>query len=376
MTVEIHGFCDERFASLKDAFVGNFEAGRELGASLALTYQGRTVVDLWGGWADPEKTRPWQEDTICPVASTTKVMSTLVGLLLVDRGLIELDAPVARYWPEFAQGGKESVTIRDAFSHQTGAPGWAPPIAFETLCDWDALTARYAAEPHWFAGRRQVIYHNVTYGLPFSVIARRLDGRTLPQLFREEFAERAGADFRIGLTSKSELSHVAAINPPGPPPPLPPGSLLEKLLHSIDGFQPQAWASQSAGLPAAGGFGNARSIARLCAIVAMGGELDGVHYLSADILEEAVREQGYGECPYLGWARFGLGFGMNSVGFRYPSPTTVGWGGFGGSWAIMDPKAGVSLGYVPNDFSIEPEGVIDPRQGPIGKALYKLLPGV
>ena len=374
MTIEVQGFCEDRFAPLRDAFVGNFDAGRELGASLAVTWQGRMVVDLWGGWADLEMTRPWQADTIVPVASTTKVMSTLIGLWMVDRGLIELDAPVARYWPEFAEGGKAAVTIRDAFSHQAGAPGFATPISFETYCDWDALTARHAAEPHWFDGRRQVIYHPYTFGLPLSVIARRLEGRTLRQMFRDEFAEPAGADFHIGLTSKSQLARVATVKEPERRGELPPGSLLEKLLRSITGFEPSRWAFQSAELPAGGGIGNARSIARLCAIVAMGGALDGVRYLSADIVEEAVREQGYGECPYLGWARFGLGFGMNSIGFKYPSPTTVGWGGTGGSWAIMDPKAGVSLGYAPNDFSIEPNGVIDPRQGPIGKALYKLLP--
>ena len=129
MTIEIHGFCEDRFSPLRDAFVGNFEAGRELGASLAVTWQGRMVVDLWGGWADLEMTRPWQADTIVPVASTTKVMSTLIGLWMVDRGLIELDAPVARYWPEFAEGGKAAVTIRDAFSHQAGRPGLRPRSA-------------------------------------------------------------------------------------------------------------------------------------------------------------------------------------------------------------------------------------------------------
>ena len=223
--------------------------------------------------------------------------------MMVDRGEIEFDAPVARYWPEFAQGGKQAVTIRDAFSHQTGAPGWSPPIAFETFCDWEAVTARYAAEPHWFDGRRQVIYHTQSFGLPFSVIARRLDGRSLRQMFAEEFAEKAGADFRIGLTSTSELPRVAAIKPPlRPHRPLPPGSLIEKLLRSIEDFEPDTWAFQSAENPAGGGLGNARSIARLCAIVAMGGELDGVRYLSTDIVEEAMREQGYGQCPYLGWS--------------------------------------------------------------------------
>src|SRR3984957_16597234 len=127
MTDEIHGFCEDRFAPLKDAFIGNFEAGRELGASLAVTWQGRMVVDLWGGWADPQRTMPWRKDTVVHVASTTKTPLIISALMLVDRGLIDLDAPVARYWPEFGQGGKQAVTVRDAFTHQAGVPGLPRP---------------------------------------------------------------------------------------------------------------------------------------------------------------------------------------------------------------------------------------------------------
>ncbi|MBV9540980.1 MAG: beta-lactamase family protein, partial [Alphaproteobacteria bacterium] len=149
MTTAIHGFCEPRFERIRDAFKANFDEGLELGASLGVTHQGRTVVDLWAGWADPAKTRPWSEHTIVHVASTTKVATTIVALTLVDRGAIELDAPVARYWPEFAQGGKAHVTIRDAFTHQAGVPGIAEPVTFEQLCDWDYITGRVAAEPHW-----------------------------------------------------------------------------------------------------------------------------------------------------------------------------------------------------------------------------------
>ena len=301
-------------------------------------------------------------------------MSALAGLLMVDRGLIELDAPVARYWPEFAQGGKAAVTVRDAFSHQTGAPGWSPPIAFDDFCNWDTATARHAAEPNWFAPGKSAPITARRLACRSALSRAASTGAPCPNCFARSSPSEPARTSASGSGRSPSSTHVATIKPPGPPPPLPPGSVLEKLLRSIEGFQPDSWSFQSAEGPAGGGLGNARSIARLCAIVAMGGELDGVRYLSADILEEAVREQSFGECPYLGWARFGLGFGMNSIGFRYPSPTTVGWGGFGGSWAIMDPKAGVSLGYVPNDFSIKPDGVIDPRQRPIARALYKLLP--
>ena len=150
MTTQIHGVCDQRFQPLKDAFQANFDTGLELGASLALTYQGKTVVDLWAGWADLERTRPWERDTLVRVCSTAKIAAILSLLMLIDRGLVELDAPVARYWPDFAQGGKGGVTIRDALTHQGGVPGFDPPVSRDLLLDWDAAAARLAAEPHWF----------------------------------------------------------------------------------------------------------------------------------------------------------------------------------------------------------------------------------
>ena len=304
-TVNIHGFCDERFKPLEDAFRANFDDGLELGSSLGVTHQGKMVVDLWGGWADPEKTRPWEEDTIVPIASSTKIMATIVGLMLVDRGVIELDAPIATYWPEFAQGGKAHVTIRDAFSHQTGAPGFDPPVAFEAMHDWDGITARLAAEPHWFGGERKVIYHGMTYGLPLGVAMQRLDGRRPAQFFREEVAQKCGADLQMMLTSKSDLQRVATILPPSSFPALPPGSLLEKLMISVGPGDRSSWEHQSAEVPAASGHGNGRSIARVCAIMAMGGTLDGVRYLSRATVEEAALEQAYGEDDYLGWLKMG-----------------------------------------------------------------------
>src|ERR1700722_14450596 len=144
MTDEIHGFCEDRFAPLKDAFIGNFEAGRELGASLAVTWQGRMVVDLWGGWADPQRTMPWRKDTLVHVASTTKTPLIISALMLVDRSLIDLDAPVARYWPEFGQGDKQAVTARHAFTHQAGVPGLDPPATPKDVANWEATARRLA----------------------------------------------------------------------------------------------------------------------------------------------------------------------------------------------------------------------------------------
>jgi CubicO group peptidase (beta-lactamase class C family) len=377
MTLEVHGFCEDRFRPFEDAFRANFDAGQEIGASLAVTWRGKPVVDLWAGWADPERTRPWAQDTIVPVASTTKVMTTICALMLVDRGLLELDAPVARYWPEFAQGGKAAVTVRDAFTHRAGVPGLEPPPTLETMLDWQAITARIAAEPHWFGGRRKVIYHLMTYGFILGELIRRVDGRQPGRFFREEIAVKAGVDFQIGLASMSDLSRLAVDTPLPMGPPPPEGSLLARLLR---GTPPppigRSWEELSADAPSGNGVGNGRSIARACAILAMGGELDGVRYMSRAMVEEAGRGQAHEECPYLGWVNFGLGFGCDSDEFHLATPTTFGWGGVGGSWALVDARAGVSLGYAPNNWSVEWDGIVDPRHAGFADALEALLPSL
>ena len=372
MTTEIHGYCDPRFAPMRQAFTANFEQGLELGASLALTWQGASVVDLWAGWADRAQTRPWEENTLVPVASTTKVAMTISMLLLLDRGLIELDAPIARYWPEFAQGGKDQVTIRDALTHQAGVPGFAEPVSFEQLCDWDYITARIAAEPHWYGGERRITYHNQTYGFPLGEVLRRVDGRKPAQFFREEIAGPLDCDFHMALTDPAEMARLAELRPPLPGDLPPAGSLLSKLVTSVSQGDRGSWLARSSDVPAGNGVANGRAIARLTSIMAMQGTLNGRTWLSADLARASATQQAYGQCPYLDWVAFGLGFGLSSDAFAYPSPTTYGWGGFGGSWALMDPATGVSLGYAPSNFSIWGYRV-DPRLARIGEALSQVL---
>lgn len=368
MTVEVHGFCDERFAPMRDAFVANFEAGDEIGASLALTHQGKPVVDLWAGHADPGQGRLWDENTIVPVASTTKIMATISILLLIDRGLIDLDAPVSRYWPAFAQGGKAAVTVRDLLSHQAGMPSLNPPISYGLLHDPEALADRLAAEPHWFEGRKVVCYHGHTYGLLVGELVRRIDGRPFRQFFLEELAHRAGADIQIGLTSTAELLRLATVRMPDNV--AYPEGLARQVMSTFVDFDHKTWTFQSSADPGGSGMANGRSIARICAIPAMRGQLDGVRYLSADLVDQVGLEQAYGHCPLMGWIRWGLGFGLHSKEFPAPSESCFHWGGFGGSWGVMDPVAGVSLGYAPNNFLFAP---VDPRLVRIGRALRQVL---
>ncbi|HUO11467.1 MAG TPA: serine hydrolase domain-containing protein, partial [Caulobacteraceae bacterium] len=310
MSAQLHGFSDERFLPLRDAFAANFEDGLEVGASLCVTLHGETVVDLWAGWADVAQTRPWEKDAIAPVSSTTKIAVTLLLLMLVDRGLIELDAPIATYWPQFAQGGKARVTVRDLFTHQAGAPGFTPGVDTPIFLDWEASVARVAAEPHWFGGERRVIYHAFTYGLIGGELIRRVDGRMPARFFREEVAERAGLDFHFGMAEVPRPALVAETTPLAPPEAQPEAeALLQRLLGSIrwvDSVSPKATLN-----PSGNGLAGARAIARLCAIFAGGGVFGGTRYLSSSLVDEARREQANGKCPYLGWLRMGLGLGLN-----------------------------------------------------------------
>jgi CubicO group peptidase (beta-lactamase class C family) len=357
MTFEISGFCEERFRPFEDQFRANFDAGLEIGASLAVAHRGRIVVDLWGGWADPQRKRPWERDTLVELASTTKIAAALSVLILVDRGQLDLDTPVAHYWPEFAQGSKGAVTVREALSHRAGVPGFDPPISPATACDWAAATARLAAEPHWFGGEARLCYHAQTYGFLLGELIRRGDGRGPREFFRDEIASKIGADFQLGFTAKAERARMAKLTVPAGA--FSAEGVAPKLLTSIDltdlmkgTFDSFTWLSRVD--PGGGGIGNGRSIARLGAIVACGGEVDGARILSPGILAEATRQQAYAQCPYAGWLRMGLGLGLDSPEFPVPSPTSVHWGGAGGSWACMDPQAGVSLGYAPNNWIVPP----------------------
>jgi CubicO group peptidase (beta-lactamase class C family) len=366
---EIQGVCDERFLPLKDAFAQNFEDGLELGASVAATWRGKLVVDLLAGWADPAKTRVWESTTVVPVSSTSKIMVTLCLLMLVDRGLIELDAPIARYWLEFGQGGKALVTVRDLFTHQAGVPGFTPPVQASLFLDWDASVARVAAEPHWFEGQRRVVYHAATYGLIAGELIRRVGGRLPWIFFREEVARPADLDFYFGASEVPDADRIASVARSFVPQP-PATGLLGRLNESVtwvEGLRPGQLLNISGN-----GYTNARSIARACAIFAGGGAFEGKRYLSRELVEEARREQVVGECPHLGRTRLGLGFGLIGPGFPYyPSPEGYGWGGFGGSVGWMDTRLNYSLGYAPNNFFGDPD--IDARVTCLSKAMRTAL---
>ncbi len=276
-------------------------------------------------------------------------MLMIGALIAVDRGLLDLDAPVARYWPEFAQGRKDAVTVRDALTHQAGVPGFEVPLSNAELCDWATVTARLAAEPHWFGGERRICYHFHTYGFLIGELIRRVDGRRPRQFLTEELFDKVGAEFLIGLSSDA-LPRVAM--PAWPADAFHFSGIVEKLVNSIDMVDHTSWERLSLENAGGNGYANGRAIARVCAIVANGGELGGVRFLSPEAIALAGVEHAYGQCPYIGRMRLGFGFGIDSKEFPAPTPTTMHWGGFGGSVGLMDPQSGVSAGYAPNNWVV------------------------
>lgn len=369
MAIEIYGRCDARFAPVKEAFSANLDEGLDAGASLAITIDGKYVVDIWGGMAS--RTRPWEENTIVSVFSVTKIVTGLAMLMLIDRGEVDLDAPVAQYWPEFAQGGKAHVTVRDVLSHQAGVPGFTPPIPFEMQADWPAITARIAAEPHWFGGRRELAYHIVTWGFIVGELIRRVSGRMPAPFMREEITSKAGAYFLLGLTDRADLARLASTLMGELPPP-PPGDLNAAYFRAMTSVLPgdrTSWEHRSADNPGGGGYANGRSIARICAIYANGGALDGMRYLSESIVREARREHARASVPPFGMLRIGLGLALDSPDFETLSPASFHFGGFGGAFGMMDADAKLSLGYAQNKLHLGP----DPRKTRIFAALRSVV---
>jgi len=270
----VQGMTHDRYAAVRTAFADNLESGRDVGASFCATVEGETVVDLWGGFADSARSRAWERDTIVNVYSTTKTMTALCALILADRGDLDFDAPVARYWPEFAANGKDGVKVSHLMSHAAGLSGWKTPITKADLYDWDKVTSLLAAQaPYWEPGTAPG-YHALTQGYLVGEVVRRITGRSLGTFFREEVAAPLGADFHIGLPA-SEDHRVAELIPPPRGQAVGDGGQTELQANmsnnpGIDVGETRTRAWRGAEIPAAGGTGNARSIAEIHAILANG----------------------------------------------------------------------------------------------------------
>jgi CubicO group peptidase (beta-lactamase class C family) len=372
----VEGHCDPRFETVREIFAGAFASGEELGAAIAFCLDGELVVDLWGGHCDPERTRPWQRDTIVNTYSTTKGMTALCAHQLVERGLLDLDAPVARYWPEFAAHDKGAIPVRWLLSHQAGLPAIRAPLPADAIYDWDAMTGALAAqEPWWEPGTRHG-YHALTFGHLVGEVIRRASGRSVGTWFREEVAGPLGADYHIGLGAEHDarvsplygsLAAPAApgggaIELPGPlgqflkdmtDPTTMAGAAFNNPPGRAERHNTRAW--RGAEIPAANGHGSATALARIYGTLARGGAQGGARLLEPASIARAREEQASGPDAVLGGLpmRFGLGFMLRTDFMPIsPSPNAFGHPGAGGSIGMADPDAKVGFGYVMNKMKM------------------------
>jgi len=368
----IGGLCPSRFAAVRRAFEANFAAGLELGARFALAIEGEIVVDLIGGWADRGQTRPFADDTLTPVFSTTKALAAFMIARLVGAGQLGYGQRVAELWPAFGAAGKDQLTVEQMLSHQGGLCGLPGPMTPADWFDWDGVCARLAAmTPLWPPGSASG-YHPVTFGYLAGEIFRRVDGRTLGAALREDIASPLGLDLWIGLPD-AEHHRVAEVRRPPAMPDLGPMTEAKRLAFftkwaSPGGRGEATW--RRAEIPSANGHATAPALALLMAALASDGDLGVSRLLPAGLAAEAARERIFGAdlvLPYeMGW---GAGFIRNQgLGIYGPGRETFGHSGWGGSCAFADPERGVSGAYVMNRQSAEL--IADPRARRLIEAAY------
>jgi len=355
----IHGVFDPEFVGLRDTFAENFAKRGEIGAAVCVYKDGRKVADLWGGAVDPKAGLEWGKDTIVNMMSVTKSMAALCLWRLIDRGVVDLDSPVAAYWPEFAQAGKEKITIRHILGGQGGLmyPDHAP---VGSAFDWEVMTDAIARqEPEWPAGSKGA-YHSVTQGFLLGEVVRRADGRMVNLFLKEEIMDPLGADFTIGL-SDEQITRVAPIIPNAESVTaqqmLDPSTKLGRAWRVMPAFAERvnSEAYRKAVFPSGNGHGNARAIARVYGALANGGKLDGIHVLSADLIDELRKPAWEGTCDLTERQfRYGLGFFLSAYpdrkyGLHFsPNKRAFGHPGVGGALGLCDPEANFSFSYSPN----------------------------
>lgn len=386
MAVQVDGLVEPGFEAVRDAFVRNFDEHGEVGAGFSLHVEGRKVVDIWGGVADQTSGRPYDDNTLQLVFSSTKGATATCLNLLVQRGLVDVDEPVATYWPEFAQAGKESIPVRWLMCHKAGLPTTDKRLGLEEILAWDPIIeALEVQEPLWEPGTQHG-YHAVTFGYLLGEVIRRVDGRSLGQFFAEEIAAPLGLEFWIGLPESEEprvSPMIGGLTPSADEVPselremfqqfMGPDSLLGRALTLNGAFEMGSWNSRpvhAAQIGAANGITNARSLSRMYA--GLIGSLDGAEAAPLFTREriDAAREKqtsGNDACLFVE-TTFGLGYMVSSPFSPYGGPASFGHAGAGGSVGFGDPDNGIAVGYVMNKMQTNLSG--DPRTRGLIKAAY------
>ncbi|KAJ5097009.1 beta-lactamase domain-containing protein 2 [Penicillium angulare] len=355
---EVYGTNDPAFDSVRELLKQRISSGDELGASLCVNIDGKDVLDLWGGYTDVARTKSWDKDTVAPVWSCSKVVTNLAALILIDRGLLDVNENVATYWPEFAANGKENVKVSQILSHTAGLPAWEPPVTIEDTLNWKESTKRLAGQATWWTPGDGSGYHLSSQGYLVGEVVQRVSGKPFKQFVADEITGPLGADFQYGLPEDQKARTVEII-PPGrfsfkdlDPDSIPVKAVIGTPMTAETSMGP---VFRKAVSPATNGFSNARALARICSTVSLGGTVDGnKRILKPGSIDELLRQRTDGvDRITFDYVRFGLGVGLGDKRTRpwIPEGDICFWGGWGGSLVLMDRNRRVTIGYVMNNMA-------------------------
>lgn len=377
--MEIQGKFDPKFAEVVTEFEKNFTERGDVGASFAATIEGEMVIDIWGGHRDADKRLAWEADTLTNVYSTTKTMTFMAALMLADRGLLDLNAPVAHYWPEFAANGKAEIPVKHLLSHSAGLPGFSHRFSTAELYDWQTVIDDLAAQAPWWEPGTQSGYHAITQGFLIGEIVRRITGQSFGTWFQQNIAVPTGADFHIGV-DPVDFPRLANMIPDpsaqgGLLGPMAPDSMTARVFGSVDlptgTDNSPGW--RQAEIPAANGHGNARSVVRAQTAMANEGVAFGQQLLSpagANRSREVLLEST--DLVLMFPVKFAMGYAYGSPWLPLcPNPNAIWWAGAGGSTIVVDKDNRICLSYVMNQMKSAMVG--DERGASLAEALYKAL---
>jgi len=347
----INGTWDTDFEGVKNAFQLHLDRGEDIGASASVFVDGQLVVDVWGGSLDGTFTRPWERHTIAQMYSSTKTVTALCALVLADHGELDLDAPVAKYWPEFAQNGKSRIAVKQLLGHTSGVAGWTEPTTIQDMLDVEKTTAALAKQAPWWEPGRTSGYHGMNQGHLVGEVVRRVTGKSVGKFLAEDVAGPVGADRDLYIGTPAEADARVSLLIQGKPLDVPFGQRFDRALYNPRVTPQDTWALpwRRAELGAINGHGNGRGLATVQSILAAGGA-NGVRVMSDAGRVRVLEQQSDGNDLVIGLPmRWGMGYSLDRSYFGLPESRRVAWwGGNGGSMSFVDLDARMSVGYVPN----------------------------
>jgi len=347
----VQGTWDTQFEGVKETFQLQLDRGEDVGASACVFVDGQSVVDIWGGYLDGTFTRPWERHTIAQMFSSTKTVTALCALVLADHGELDLDAPVAKYWPEFAQNGKSKIAVKQLLGHTSGLPGWTERMTIQDMCDVEQATAKLARQAPWYEPGRASGYHGMNQGHLVGEVIRRITGKSLGRFLAEDVAGPVGAGRDLYIGTPPEADARVSLLIQGKPLDAPLGDYMSRALFNPRVTPQDTWALpwRRAEMGAVNGHGNGRGIATVQSILASGGA-NGVRLMSDAGRARAVEPQSDGTDLVIGLEmHWGLGYSLDKRFMGIPEQRRVAWwGGNGGSMSFVDLDARMSVGYVPN----------------------------